>query len=97
MPLELSIKEHGLRDSFINALRSNGIEELYEWQAAAVEEAGPNGANFVYTAPTSGGKSLVADILMCKRIQKCVKDWRKPSCKVLVLVPYLSIGVHRPT
>ena len=92
MPLELALSKFGLRDSFVQALAFKGITTCYQWQAAALREARPAGSNFVYTAPTSGGKSLVADILMLQQIERHVSDWRSPSAKALVLVPYLSIG-----
>ena len=47
----------------------------------------------VLQAPTSGGKSLVGDILLFHRLQQNVSDWRAPRAKCLVLVPYLSIGM----
>jgi DNA polymerase theta len=91
MPLVQDIKELGLRDSFVKAFARNGITSCYPWQAAALQEV-QHGSNLVYQAPTSGGKSLVADILMIQKLQVCVTDWRKPQAKALVLVPYLSIG-----
>lgn len=57
-------------------------------------DAGHTGRNFVYSAPTSGGKSLVADILMLNALQRAVTNWHKPRAKALVLVPYLSIGMQ---
>lgn len=54
--------------------------------------AGRAGKSFVYSAPTSGGKSLVADILMLNALQRSITSWHKPCKKALVLVPYLSIG-----
>jgi ATP-dependent helicase YprA (DUF1998 family) len=92
-PLELEVARLGLRTSFVTALASKGITHLYPWQAAALREA-PGGVNFVYTAPTSGGKSLVADVLMLWRLQASIRDWRKPRARALVLVPYLSIGAQ---
>jgi DNA polymerase theta len=92
MPLDQRIERLGLRKSFVSALKASNIRECYPWQAAALREASDVGVNFVYTAPTSGGKSLVADVLMLQRIQSVVEDWKKPRAKVLVLVPYLSIG-----
>jgi DNA polymerase theta len=92
MTLDLRLDHLGLRSSFVAAFNASNIRECYPWQAAALREATPAGVNFVYTAPTSGGKSLVADVLMLQRIQKVVEDWKKPRAKALVLVPYLSIG-----
>lgn len=40
---------------------------MYPWQAAALE-CGEHGSHLVYGAPTSGGKSLVAEVLMLRRL-----------------------------
>ena len=39
---------------------------MYPWQAAALECG--QGSNLVYCAPTSGGKSLVAEVLLVQRL-----------------------------
>ncbi len=39
---------------------------MYPWQAAALE-CGQR-SNLVYCAPTSGGKSLVAEVLLIQRL-----------------------------
>jgi DNA polymerase theta len=91
MALDLRVSKSGLRDSFVHALRDKGISDFYAWQAEALAQC-QQGENFVYMAPTSGGKSLVADVLMLKRMQAVSTDWRKPSGQALVLVPFLSIG-----
>ncbi len=49
------------------AYAEKGVRELYPWQAAALE-CGADGANLVYCAPTSGGKSLVAEVLMLRAL-----------------------------
>jgi replicative superfamily II helicase len=41
--------------------------------------------NLVYTAPTGGGKSLVADILMLKKIVET------PEKKALLVLPYVAL------
>lgn len=41
--------------------------------------------NLVYTAPTGGGKSLVADVLMLKRV---LED---PNAKALLILPYVAL------
>jgi ATP-dependent helicase YprA (DUF1998 family) len=43
------------------------MKELYPWQAAALE-SGEDGRNLVYCAPTSGGKTAVAEVLMIRRL-----------------------------
>lgn len=52
---------------------------MYPWQAAALEE-GEYGNNLVYSAPTSGGKSLVAEVLLARRLlptMRHVNGWKK--------------------
>ena len=49
------------------AFAAKGVQKIYPWQAAALE-CGEDSSNLVYCAPTSGGKSLVADVLMIKRL-----------------------------
>ena len=41
--------------------------------------------NLIYTAPTGGGKSLVADILLLKRIVE------EPSKKAILVLPYVAL------
>jgi DNA polymerase theta len=41
--------------------------------------------NLVYTAPTGGGKSLVADVLMLKRIIE------HPARKAIMVLPYVAL------
>lgn len=48
--------------------RGRSDMQLYPWQAAAVLRVLETGQSLVYCAPTSGGKSLVAEILMLRRI-----------------------------
>lgn len=60
-----------------------GIEKLHEWQVEAIEtglterrdryeptslDHEHSVRNFVYRAPTSGGKTLVAEVIMLKRV-----------------------------
>ena len=51
----------------IQAYEAKGLKELYPWQAAALE-SGADGSNLVYCAPTSGGKTVVAEILMIRKL-----------------------------
>ena len=58
------LKAHALR--LRQAYQERGVRDMYPWQAAALE-CGEGGGNLVYCAPTSGGKSLVAEVLLLRR------------------------------
>ncbi len=64
------------RHFFLQAYAEKGVKEMYPWQAAALE-CGVDGSNLVYCAPTSGGKSLVAEVLMLRRLLAT----RKPGAR----------------
>lgn len=62
-----------------------GASLLYDWQAQALLQEGVlDGRNLVYCAPTSGGKSLVAEILALKRLYATQKA-------ALLVLPYNSL------
>jgi replicative superfamily II helicase len=85
-PLSLAHRKWGLSQEVIRGFRDCGVEEMYLWQSECLSlpDVLEGTRNLVYTAPTSAGKSLVADLLMIKK----VIDERK---KAVVVVPYVSI------
>ena len=76
----------GLPPRLVANLAALGVRAMYPWQAASL--AGPGmlagTRNLVYTAPTSGGKSLVADVLMLRRV---IREGRK----ALIVLPYVAL------
>ncbi|XP_004872391.1 helicase POLQ-like isoform X1 [Heterocephalus glaber] len=71
-----------VRDLYV---QFKGIETLYEWQhtcltLSCVQER----KNLIYSLPTSGGKTLVAEILMLQELLCRRKD-------VLMILPYVAI------
>jgi hypothetical protein len=61
----------GLPAAVVQRYGRRGIHQLHPWQMeclASGDGAAWHGTNLVYSAPTGGGKTLVAEILMIRRI-----------------------------
>ena len=87
-----SVKNHlllsswGIPEAVLEKYTSRGITSMFEWQAECLMLPGVlTGRNLVYSAPTSAGKTLVAELLALK----CVLELRK---KVLIILPFVSIA-----
>ncbi|KAH6709425.1 DEAD/DEAH box helicase [Leptodontidium sp. MPI-SDFR-AT-0119] len=85
--LDLSHPAYGLPNQLTQNLASLGIKSIYPWQSECLLRSGAleRGVNLVYTAPTGGGKSLIADILMLKKIIE------NPETKALLVLPYVAL------
>jgi len=60
------------------------ISKLYPWQVECLSLAIPEGLNLLYSVPTSGGKSLVAEVMMLRAVL-CEKR------RAIYILPYISL------
>ncbi|KAI7796228.1 helicase POLQ-like, partial [Triplophysa rosa] len=88
-----SISDEGDRGPFFGLpskvkdliLRLKGIQDLYEWQKTCLSlDSVQQRRNLIYSLPTSGGKTLVAEILIFKELLCRRKD-------ALLILPYVSL------
>ena len=85
--LSLSHHRYGLPETLVKNLSSMGINSIYPWQSSCLLGRGilAGEQNLVYSAPTGGGKSLVADVLMLKQVLE------KPPKKAILVLPYVAL------
>ncbi|KAF4994203.1 hypothetical protein FGRMN_5977 [Fusarium graminum] len=85
--LDLSHPTYDLPQQLVHNLASLGIKQIYPWQKSCLKGPGllSGEKNLVYCAPTGGGKSLVADVLMLKRILA------EKGTKALLVLPYVAL------
>ncbi|KAB8206867.1 hypothetical protein BDV34DRAFT_224036 [Aspergillus parasiticus] len=85
--LYLKDPRYGLSPALVANFASVGVKSIYPWQASCLLAPGllEGKKHLVYTAPTGGGKSLVADVLMLKRIIE------NPSRKAILVLPYVAL------
>ena len=85
----LFLSNWGLPAKVVEQYEQSGISSMFPWQAECLLL--PNilsGGNLVFSAPTSAGKTLVAELLTLK----CVLERNK---KVLFILPFVSIGQEK--
>jgi hypothetical protein len=85
--LSLGHPDYLLPERLVQNFATLGIKSIYPWQSKCLLANGLiNGTgNFVYTAPTGGGKSLVADVLMLKKVID------NPEKKAILVLPYVAL------
>lgn len=83
----LSNPVFNLPQSLTSNFAALGISTIYAWQASCLLSPGllSGQRHLVYTAPTGGGKSLVADVLMLKRVIE------NPGRKAILVLPYVAL------
>lgn len=85
--LSLSHPRYGLPPALVQNFTSLGINGIYPWQSSCLlgRDLLEGQRNLVYSAPTGGGKSLVADVLMLKKV---IDD---PTKKAILVLPYVAL------
>ena len=83
---DLQLTSWNLPQKVLKQYASHGISSIYPWQAQCLMLPGVLGrtSNLVYSAPTSAGKTLVAELLAIK----CIFEAKK---KVLFILPFVSV------
>lgn len=85
--LSLAHPKYGLPHRVVANLALMGVHSIYPWQSACLLGKGilSGQQNLVYTAPTGGGKSLVADLLLLKKVIE------QPTEKAILVLPYVAL------
>ena len=77
--------KYGLSETTWQVIKkTKGIRKLYDWQEECLNKALQTEKNLIYSLPTSGGKTLVAELLMMRELLCKQKD-------CLYVLPYVSI------
>ncbi|XP_058151735.1 DNA polymerase theta [Dasypus novemcinctus] len=86
---KLLLANWGLPEAVLEKYHSFGVQKMFEWQAECLLLGQVlEGKNLVYSAPTSAGKTLVAELLILKR----VLEMRK---KALFILPFVSVAKEK--
>ena len=85
--LSLAHHRYGLPDRLVSNLELAGVRSIYPWQSSCLLGKGilAGEQNLVYTAPTGGGKSLIADVLVLKKVVE------QPAKKAIIVLPYVAL------
>ncbi|KIV89160.1 hypothetical protein PV10_08751 [Exophiala mesophila] len=85
--LTLRHPRYGLPEKLVDNFEALGVRAIYPWQSSCLLGQGllSGVQNLVYTAPTGGGKSLVADVLLLKKVIE------NPGKKAILVLPYVAL------
>ncbi|XP_010180926.1 PREDICTED: DNA polymerase theta, partial [Mesitornis unicolor] len=86
---KLLLANWGLPKAVLEKYHSLGVVQMFEWQAECLMLGQVlEGKNLVYSAPTSAGKTLVAELLILKRVLETRK-------KALLILPFVSVAKEK--
>lgn len=69
----------------------HGIQSLLSWQVDVLNNQSlqaPQYGNFIFSAPTSSGKTIVAELI-------AVNTVRQLRCKAIFVFPYISVSKEK--
>ncbi|CAG2060107.1 unnamed protein product [Timema podura] len=82
---KLELKSWGLPEPILKQYESRNVVTMFPWQVECLSHGQVlSGRNLVYSAPTSAGKTLVAEILTIKTVLERKK-------KSLIILPFVSV------
>ncbi|KRZ60233.1 DNA polymerase theta, partial [Trichinella nativa] len=83
----VELKDLDIPEDVVTCYNQMGIVKLFSWQYQCLTLPGvlSEGANLVYSAPTSAGKTLVAEILLLKRVLQTGR-------RALFILPFVSVA-----
>ncbi|XP_068554476.1 DNA polymerase theta isoform X3 [Anas acuta] len=86
---KLLLASWSLPKAVLEKYHSLGVVQMFEWQAECLMLGQVlEGKNLVYSAPTSAGKTLVAELLILKRVLETRK-------KALFILPFVSVAKEK--
>ncbi|KAM3935772.1 DNA polymerase theta [Leptodactylus fuscus] len=86
---KLLLESWGLPRAVLDKYASLGVLQMFEWQAECLMQGRVlGGKNLVYSAPTSAGKTLVAELLILKRVLETRK-------KAIFILPFVSVAKEK--
>ena len=79
----------GIPPQIAEGYRLLNVTHLYEWQLECIRVSNVlQGENLVYCAPTSGGKTLVAELALLKQSTNSGK-------KIIFILPFVSLVIEK--
>ncbi|XP_061494347.1 DNA polymerase theta isoform X2 [Rhineura floridana] len=86
---KLLLANWGLPKAVLEKYHGLGVVRMFQWQAECLMVGQVlEGKNLVYSAPTSAGKTLVAELLILKRVLEARK-------KALFILPFISVAKEK--
>ncbi|XP_075914536.1 uncharacterized protein LOC116937387 [Petromyzon marinus] len=88
----LSLESWGLPAGVVEVYAARQAKRLYAWQAECLSLPGVlQGGNLVFTAPTSSGKTVIAELLVVKRVLETPRVMESRR-KALFVLPYVALA-----